>query len=313
MNRNLDEAARQRELDRYGVVDSLPEAAYEDIVRLASAVCDAPVALVSLVDRDRQWFKARIGFGPAQTERHIAFCDHAIREPGQLFEIPDATLDRRFHDNPLVTAGGVRFYAGMPLVTPAGAPVGTVCVIDHQPRELTDTQRDALASLARLTMNLLDARQRERESERSAALADAAATEAAVSPPDAAAPPPRTVALVELQEYAGLVARRGERATERLLADLEECLEPALVPAAGDSLHRVTGSPELILVLHGDDVPTRLRDLRERLAACGERHSIQALCAAATAATADERLDDVFLRADAALSDLKDAAPASMH
>lgn len=306
-----DETARQRELDAYRVVDSLPEAAYQDIVHLASTVCDAPVALVSLLDRDRQWFKARIGFELAETDRDVAFCDHAIRDPEKLMEVPDATRDARFRDNPLVTAeDGVRFYAGMPLVTPSGAAIGTVCVLDREPRNLNDTQRDALASLARLTMSLLDARQRELALERAAALANAGATEAAVLP---AGPqvPPRTVVLVELQDLAGLVARRGERASERVLVEIEQCVEPALVPAAGDSLHRVTGSAEMILVLHGDDVPARLDALRQRLARCGEQHAVQALCAAATAASAEERLDDVFLRADAALSDLKDAQAAT--
>jgi GAF domain-containing protein len=307
------EPARQRELDAYRIVDSLPEAAYQDIVHLASTVCEAPVALVSLLDRERQWFKARVGFELAQTDRDVAFCDHAIRDPERLMEIPDATRDARFRDNPLVTGeDGVRFYAGMPLVTPSGAAIGTVCVLDREPRQLNDTQREALAALARLTMNLLDARQRELSRERAAALADASATEAAVAPTGPQAPV-RTVALVELQDFAGVVARRGERATERVLLEIEQCLEPALVPAAGDSLHRVTGSPEMILVLHGDDVPARMQALHERLARCSEQHAIQALCAAASAASPEDQLDDLFLRADAALSALKDAAQSTAH
>jgi hypothetical protein len=90
-----DESHRQRELDSYKVVDTLPEAAYDDIARLATLVCGVPIALVSLIDRERQWFKARSGFEPGETRRDEAFCDHAIREPGRLMEVPDATRRAR--------------------------------------------------------------------------------------------------------------------------------------------------------------------------------------------------------------------------
>ncbi len=307
------ESARQRELDTYGVVDSLPEAAYEDIVRLASALCGAPIALVSLIDRDRQWLKARVGFELAETPRSVAFCDHVIRNPDQLMEIPDATRDPRFRENPFVTGQDhVRFYAGMPLVTPSGAAIGTVCVLDRQPRDLTDTQREALASLARLTMNLLEARHRERAHERAALLAEAGAAEAAavtvaVAVPEPTAPVARTVALVELQDFAGSVARRGERAVERQLQELEASLSACIDPRAGDSVSRVTGSPELILVLHGDEAAA-LQSVQSTLDRFAQDTSLQALCAASTTRSAEERLDEVFLRADARLSALKDAA-----
>lgn len=180
MTDNVDEVARRRALDTYRVLDSLPEAAYDDIVKLASTICDVPVALVSLIDRDRQWFKARVGMELRETGRDVAFCDHAIRQPKLLMEVPDARADARFANNPLVTgANGIRFCAGMPLVTPGGAAIGTVCVIDHQPRELTNRQRDALGALARLAMNLLEAQQREREMERTALLATVTANEQA--------------------------------------------------------------------------------------------------------------------------------------
>ena len=156
MSVHSNEHARQRALDAYRAVDSLPEVAYDDIVRLASMLCDVPIALVSLIDRDRQWFKASCGLEMRETSRDIAFCDHAIRQPGQLMEVPDARNDQRFADNPLVTGStAFQFYAGMPLVTPSGAAIGTVCVLDQKPRALNESQRQALASLARLTMNLL--------------------------------------------------------------------------------------------------------------------------------------------------------------
>lgn len=129
-----DEFTRQRELDAYRIVDTLPQAAYDDIVRLAAHLCGAPVALVSLLDRERQWFKARAGFEHTETERRIAFREHAIRAPGRRLEVADAANDPRFRDNPLVAGPhGVRFYAGMPLVTPEGAALGTLCVLDRTP------------------------------------------------------------------------------------------------------------------------------------------------------------------------------------
>lgn len=309
MSSGHSESSRQRELDTYGVVDSLPETAYDDIVRLASVLCGAPIALVSLIDRDRQWLKARVGFELAETPRSAAFCDHVVRNPEQLMEIPDATRDPRFQDNPFVTGPDqVRFYAGMPLVTPSGAAVGTVCVLDREPRDLTDTQREALASLARLTMNLLEARHRERVHERAAVLAEAGAAEAAaVAVPAPTAPVARTVAVVELQDFAGSVASRGERAVERHLQDLETSLSACIDPRAGDSVSRVTGSPELILVLHGDEAAA-LQSVQSTLDRLAQDTSLQALCAASTARSAEERLDEVFLRADARLSALKDAA-----
>src|ERR1700760_4656332 len=116
---STSETERQRELDSYRIVDSLPETAYDDIVRLASALCGTPMALVSLIDRDRQWFKSKIGFEPSETRRDEAFCNHAIRTPDRLMEVHDATTDARFANHPSVTGGAnIRFYAGMPLVTP---------------------------------------------------------------------------------------------------------------------------------------------------------------------------------------------------
>ena len=110
MTGNAEEFARQRALDAYRIVDTLPEQAYDDIVQLASTLCEVPMALVTLIDRDRQWFKARMGLDDEQTDRKIAMCDHAIREPGRLMEVRDASVDPRFADFPHVTgAPYVRF------------------------------------------------------------------------------------------------------------------------------------------------------------------------------------------------------------
>jgi GAF domain-containing protein len=306
MSASVDEFARQRALDTYRVVDSLPDDAYDDIVQLASALCEAPIALISLIDRDRQWFKARTGLDIEQSRRDIAFCDHVIREPDRLMEVPDAAADSRFVDNPFVTEDDIRFYAGMPLVTPGGAPIGTVCVLDKEPRQLSETQKRGLAALARLTMNLLEARHRERELERAAMLAQAAESEAGAPEHEAPAGDGFSIALFEVQDLAGTSRRIGDRALKRALEQLEHALEAALRPGSGDSVSHAAGSGELIVVLHGDDCSEPFQRLQDLLPGFEAETSLRVLCAAAEAETPKQRLEEVFLRADEALSRLKD-------
>ena len=144
-----NEATRLDSLRGLGILDTAAEAGFDALARAASIVCKTPISLLSLVDADRQWFKANVGLdGTDQTPRAIAFCAHAIHDAAVL-EVPDASHDLRFHDNPLVTgAPGVRFYAGAPVVLSDGAAVGTLCVIDHEPRQLSGMQRDVLQQLA---------------------------------------------------------------------------------------------------------------------------------------------------------------------
>jgi GAF domain-containing protein len=145
-----DEAARIAALREYGVLDSLPEADFDDIAFLAAHICGAPIALVSLVDEGRQWFKAKVGTDLEETSRDVAFCAHAILEPGDIFVVPDAFADPRFATNPLVRdEPHIRFYAGAPLVSPEGMPLGTLCVFDRIPRSLSAEQTRALGALAR--------------------------------------------------------------------------------------------------------------------------------------------------------------------
>ncbi len=156
---DADEARRMAALHRYRILDTLPERAYDDIVKLASALCGTPISTVTLVDSGRQWFKASVGMEDRETARDIAFCDHAIRQPEEIFVVNNATLDPRFADNPLVTGGPeIRFYAGMPLVGVDGEALGTVCVIDCQPRELTPAQYEGLRALGRQVVALLELR-----------------------------------------------------------------------------------------------------------------------------------------------------------
>jgi diguanylate cyclase (GGDEF)-like protein len=154
-----NELARIEELLDLNILDSLPEQAYDDITYLASRICDTPIALVSLVDSERQWFKSRVGLDATQTSRDVAFCAHAILEPSELFVVRDATVDLRFANNPLVVEEpAVRFYAGAPLVSSAGNALGTLCVIDNHPRELTEVQTRSLQALARQVMAQLELR-----------------------------------------------------------------------------------------------------------------------------------------------------------
>ncbi|MEK7783982.1 MAG: GAF domain-containing protein, partial [Chloroflexota bacterium] len=143
------ETERLEALYRYEILDTPPEKALDDLVHLASYICRTPIAVVSLVDSDRQWFKSKIGLTATETSRYIAFCSHTILGP-DLMIVPDALADERFADNPLVTGNPhVRFYCGAPLTTPEGFRIGTLSVIDHVPRTLTEEQLEALQVLSR--------------------------------------------------------------------------------------------------------------------------------------------------------------------
>ena len=152
------EVARLAALHQYNILDTAPEQDYDDFTRLASMICDTPVSLISLIDSDRQWFKSNIGFHLPETTREVSFCARAIHDT-DLYTVPDALKNAEFADNPLVTGSPhIRFYAGAPLVTPEGQAIGTLCVIDNEPRELTQKQKDALQALARQVMAQLELR-----------------------------------------------------------------------------------------------------------------------------------------------------------
>lgn len=153
-----DEHERLRALHACRLLDTPPELAFDDLVRIASQLCGTPIALVSLVDGNRQWFKSRIGLDATETPREQAFCAHAILQH-EVLVVPDATMDARFRDNPLVTGGpGIRFYAGAPLEVANGLRIGTLCVIDTVAHEFDDARRDALAALARQVVAQIELR-----------------------------------------------------------------------------------------------------------------------------------------------------------
>lgn len=172
-----DEQARLAALRRYRILDTDPEQAFDDLAMLASHICGTPMAIITLVDENRQWFKAEIGVGVRQTDRSIAFCAHAIKHT-DIMEVPDAREDARFRDNPMVKGKPhIRFYAGAPLITPDGHAVGTLCVVDTEPRRLTPDQLRALDALRRQTQAQLELRRNLTELETALAERDRAEAE----------------------------------------------------------------------------------------------------------------------------------------
>ncbi|SMD33680.1 PAS domain S-box-containing protein [Reichenbachiella faecimaris] len=154
-----NEKERLAELKSYEILDTALEQRFDDITKIAAFICETPISLVSLIDKDRQWFKSRHGLNASETPRDLAYCAHAIHTPEDILEVPDAYEDERFYDNPLATGDPhVRFYAGAPLVSSNGYSLGTLCVIDHEPKTLSDAQREALWALSRQVTALLELR-----------------------------------------------------------------------------------------------------------------------------------------------------------
>jgi GAF domain-containing protein len=159
----LNEVKRLKVLWQYEVLDTVPEEVFDDLTELAARICEAPIAMITLVDENRQWFKSKIGVTVKETSRDISFCAHAINQE-DLFIVPDAAKDERFATSPLVISEPkIRFYAGAPLISPDGYALGTLCVIDKVPRELRPDQKQALRILARHVVSQLELRRHARE------------------------------------------------------------------------------------------------------------------------------------------------------
>ena len=155
----LNETERQKDLESYSILDTLPEVDYDNLSAIAAEICGTSISLISLIDNNRQWFKSHHGYKEKETPRNHAFCAHAINDPEDIFVIQDARNDERFHDNPLVTGEPhFIFYAGVPLTNENGMALGTLCVIDHKAKQLNESQLNSLKALSNQVMNLLELR-----------------------------------------------------------------------------------------------------------------------------------------------------------
>jgi len=155
----LNEALRLKALKEYSILDTLPEKEYDDITRLASQICGTSISSITLIDEKRQWFKSKVGVDVTETDKALSFCGHAIMEPDQILTITDSRLDKRFYDNPLVVGSPKAvFYTGVPLVSPDGFPLGTLCVIDDKPKKLDDNQLLTLKALSNQVVSLFELR-----------------------------------------------------------------------------------------------------------------------------------------------------------
>ena len=168
-----NETDRLRALRSYKILDTKPEERFDELTELAAIICKVPMSLITLIDADRQWFKSKVGIDLAETPRAQAFCTHAIMQP-EMFVVPDAAQDDRFANNALVTGNPhIRFYAGAPLATPDGHLLGTMCVLDREPRTLNDEQKRALQILGRQVVANMELRNNLQELKAALAARDA--------------------------------------------------------------------------------------------------------------------------------------------
>jgi diguanylate cyclase (GGDEF)-like protein len=253
-----NESERLAALRRCEALDTAPEIAFDDLVLLASRVCEAPMAAISLVDEHRQWFKSQVGFEIRQTARDVAFCAHAILQP-DLLVVPDALKDERFHDNPLVRNDPrVRFYAGAPLVTTDGQAIGALCVMDTAARSLSTRQAEALHVLARQVINQIELRQAQRR------LVQAALHDALTGLPN------RVLLMDRIEHCIARARSRGNYHFAVLYLDLDrfKVINDSMDHSAGDQL-LVTVAQRLTQSVRGGDTVGRAEDDLETVARLG--------------------------------------------
>ncbi len=329
-----NEAERLRVLHRYAILDTGAETAFDDLVAIAAAICGTPMGSISLIDADRQWFKARIGLDDAETGRDIAFCAHAILEPERTLVVPDAQLDARFRDNPAVTGDpGIRFYAGAPLLSAEGLPMGTLCVMDHEPRELRPFQRTALDALSRQVAVLMELRRvgrdlklqledREWYEEQLSRFNEALELKNADLTQQArvdeltglanrralgdalermlAERAPFCVALMDVDHFKDVNDTYGHAVGDQVLAQVADCLRST---SAGSGLLARYGGEEFAWLMPGDDLEAaraRCDGLRDTVAYASQALPVTVSIGLACA-KADDTIASVLHRADQAL------------
>ena len=334
VERPADETQRLAALRRARILDTPPEEGFDDLVRIAAAICQVPFAVVSLVDEDRQWFKARLGIDIEQTMRDQSFCTHSLVQPERMTIIADARLDPRFRDNPFVTGEPfVRFYAAAPLLDPDGLPLGSFCVMDRQPRTLDDAQTRALEALARQASRLIELRRvndelghhlREREwyerqlrqhqaalERENASLIEMSRTDPLTGLPNrrafsleleavAATGEPFSVAICHIDHFKRVNDAHGHSTGDRVLLAVASALRDH--HAARGRVARVGGEEFVVLFpgLRRDEAVRACETLRAAVAALAIGLPVTASFGVAEGAPG-ETVESMFARADAAL------------
>ena len=326
-----DEAASLQALQRYGILDTPMEPAYDDLAGIAAHVCEAPVALISLLDSHRQWFKASVGLPLRETPLDQSVCRYAVRQPG-VFIVPDLAKDARFAHFSIVTQENpLRFYAGAPLVTPDGYALGTLCVLDHRPRHLSQKAQDMLCALARQVIRLLELkRANDRQGQMLVELEEARRQMAVLAHTDVLTGlanrrsftarllqeqallrrdgEPACLLMMDIDHFKRVNDAHGHLAGDQVLARFVRLAESHLRSA--DRLGRYGGEEFMVLLPETDSAAAQAVAERMRAAldatpeAAGLPHCTVSI-GVTTAQPGDESVDALIARADAALYEAK--------